>query len=75
MIDALEPFQAALKSLRANKMRSALTTLGIIIGVSAVIIVVSLVRGLCWVDVASRPIPGRLPRHRRSGWSLSRRRQ
>jgi len=46
VIDALEPFQAALKSLRANKMRSALTTLGIIIGVSAVIIVVSLVRGL-----------------------------
>ena len=46
MIDALEPFQAALKALRANKMRSALTSLGIIIGVSAVIIVVSLVGGL-----------------------------
>ena len=41
-----EPFLAALKALRANKMRSALTTLGIIIGVSAVIIVVSLVQGL-----------------------------
>ena len=41
-----EPFQAAQKALRANKMRSALTTLGIIIGVAAVIIVVSLVRGL-----------------------------
>ena len=46
MRDALEPFHAALKALRANKMRSALTTLGIIIGVAAVIIVVSLVRGL-----------------------------
>ena len=46
MTDVFEPFQAALKALRANKMRSALTTLGIIIGVSAVIIVVSLVRGL-----------------------------
>jgi putative ABC transport system permease protein len=46
MMDVLEPFQAALRSLRANKLRSALTTLGIIIGVSAVIIVVSLVRGL-----------------------------
>ncbi|MCE1227952.1 MAG: ABC transporter permease [Firmicutes bacterium] len=46
MISVLEPFQAALKALRANKMRSALTTLGIIIGVAAVIIVVSLVRGL-----------------------------
>jgi len=44
--DGLEPFHAALKALRANKMRSALTSLGIIIGVSAVIIVVSLVGGL-----------------------------
>ncbi|OQA33232.1 MAG: Macrolide export ATP-binding/permease protein MacB [Acidobacteria bacterium ADurb.Bin340] len=41
-----EPLQAALKALRANKLRSALTTLGIIIGVAAVIIVVSLVQGL-----------------------------
>ena len=46
MTDGLEPFHAALKALRANKMRSALTSLGIIIGVSAVIIVVSLVGGL-----------------------------
>jgi putative ABC transport system permease protein len=45
-MDILEPFQAALKALRANKLRSALTTLGIIIGVAAVIIVVSLVQGL-----------------------------
>ncbi len=45
-MDGLEPFHAALKALRANKMRSALTSLGIIIGVSAVIIVVSLVGGL-----------------------------
>ena len=45
-MNLLEPFQAALKALRANKMRSALTTLGIIIGVAAVIIVVSLVQGL-----------------------------
>jgi putative ABC transport system permease protein len=45
-MDVLEPFQAALKALRANKLRSALTTLGIIIGVAAVIIVVSLVQGL-----------------------------
>ncbi len=46
MIDVFEPLQAALKALKANKMRSALTTLGIIIGVAAVIIVVSLVQGL-----------------------------
>ncbi|MFZ4512714.1 MAG: ABC transporter permease [Geothrix sp.] len=43
---AAEPFQAALKALRANKLRSMLTALGIIIGVAAVIIVVSLVQGL-----------------------------
>jgi putative ABC transport system permease protein len=46
LTSVFEPFQAALKALRANKLRSALTTLGIIIGVAAVIIVVSLVRGL-----------------------------
>ena len=45
-MDVLEPFHAALKALRANKMRSALTALGIIIGVAAVIIVVSLVQGM-----------------------------
>jgi putative ABC transport system permease protein len=41
-----EPFAAAIRALRANKLRSALTTLGIIIGVAAVIVVVSLVQGL-----------------------------
>ncbi len=41
-----EPFRAALASLRANKMRSALTMLGIVIGVAAVIVVVSLIQGL-----------------------------
>ena len=45
-MSAVEPFQAALKALRANKLRSMLTALGIIIGVAAVIIVVSLVQGL-----------------------------
>ena len=46
MMSAVEPFQAALKALRANKLRSMLTALGIIIGVAAVIVVVSLVQGL-----------------------------
>ena len=41
-----EPVSAAVRALKANKMRSALTALGIIIGVAAVIIVVSLVQGL-----------------------------
>ncbi len=41
-----EPVSAAVRALKANKLRSALTTLGIIIGVAAVIIVVSLVQGM-----------------------------
>ena len=41
-----ENFRVALTALRANKMRSILTTLGIIIGVAAVIAVVSIVQGL-----------------------------
>ncbi|MFL6192559.1 MAG: ABC transporter permease [Thermoanaerobaculia bacterium] len=42
----LENFRIALAALRANLMRSILTTLGIIIGVAAVIGVVSIVQGL-----------------------------
>jgi putative ABC transport system permease protein len=42
----LENFRVALEALRANKMRSILTTLGIIIGVAAVVAVVSIVQGL-----------------------------
>ena len=41
-----ENFRIALRALRANKMRSILTALGIIIGVAAVIAVVSIVQGL-----------------------------
>ncbi len=42
----LENFRIAVAALRANLMRSILTTLGIIIGVAAVIAVVSIVQGL-----------------------------
>ena len=38
-------FRAALRALRRNKMRSALTMLGIIIGVAAVIATVSIGQG------------------------------
>lgn len=42
----LESLRIALRSLRSNKLRSALTTLGIVIGVSAVIILVALGNGI-----------------------------
>jgi len=42
----LENFRIALAALKANAMRSILTALGIIIGVAAVIAVVSIVQGL-----------------------------
>ncbi len=42
-------FRIALAAIRANKLRSLLTTLGIIIGVAAVIAVVSIVQGLNYV--------------------------
>jgi putative ABC transport system permease protein len=41
-----EAFTIALRSLRANRLRSALTTLGIVIGVSAVIVLVGLGDGM-----------------------------
>jgi len=42
----LENLKIALRALWANKMRSILTTLGVIIGVASVIAVVSLVQGM-----------------------------
>jgi len=45
MIDFSSTFKIALRSLRVNKMRSILTSLGIIIGVAAVIIMLSVGEG------------------------------
>ena len=45
MIDFGSTFKMALVSLRVNKMRSMLTSLGIIIGVSAVIIMLAVGSG------------------------------
>ena len=41
-----QAFSLAIKSLRTSKMRSFLTMLGIIIGVAAVIVIVSIVNGM-----------------------------
>lgn len=45
MIDLQSTFKIALRSLKVNKMRSILTSLGIIIGVAAVIIMLSVGEG------------------------------
>src|ERR1043165_5804485 len=42
----LESFKVAFSSLRANKLRAGLTLIGIIVGVSAVIAVVTIIKGL-----------------------------
>ena len=47
----LESFRIALTALRANPLRAALTTLGIVIAVAAVIAVVSIVQGLQFMIV------------------------
>ncbi|HEX7999141.1 MAG TPA: ABC transporter permease [Pyrinomonadaceae bacterium] len=41
-----ESFRVAFASLRANKMRTALTLIGIVVGVAAVIAVVTIIKGL-----------------------------
>src|SRR5918998_830150 len=41
-----ESFRVALSSLRANKLRTALTLVGIVVGVAAVIAVVTIIKGL-----------------------------
>src|SRR6476620_3280871 len=41
----LQSLQIAVDNLRANKMRSTLTVLGIVIGVSAVIMMVAIMQG------------------------------
>lgn len=41
-----ESFRVAIASLRANKLRTALTLVGIVVGVSAVISVVTIIKGL-----------------------------
>jgi len=41
-----EAFLVATASLRSNKLRTALTLMGIVVGVSAVIAVVTIIKGL-----------------------------
>ena len=42
----LESIRSALASIRAHRLRSFLTSLGIVIGVASVITVISLIQGL-----------------------------
>jgi putative ABC transport system permease protein len=46
LFDLMESLRSALRSIRAHGFRSFLTTLGIIIGVAAVIATVSIIQGL-----------------------------
>ena len=41
-----EAFRVATASLRANKMRTGLTLIGIVVGVAAVISVITIIKGL-----------------------------
>jgi putative ABC transport system permease protein len=45
-VNVYEAFRIALRGLRANRLRSVLTTLGIVIGVAAVIVLVALGNGI-----------------------------
>ena len=45
-MNVYEAFRIALRGLRANRLRSVLTTLGIVIGVAAVIVLVALGNGI-----------------------------
>ena len=63
----LQSFKLALKSIWGNKMRSFLTMLGIIIGVAAVIILVSLVNGYMGSVVESFSVEGLSRRLREKG--------
>ncbi|WP_028927706.1 ABC transporter permease [Pseudonocardia acaciae] len=56
-MDLSDAFRAALRALRVNKMRSALTTIGIVIGIAAVIIGVALGNGVkAWFDELVGPL-------------------
>ena len=46
LVATFEAFKVATSSLRANKLRTALTLVGIIVGVTAVIAVVTIIKGL-----------------------------
>ncbi|HKY44792.1 MAG TPA: ABC transporter permease, partial [Pyrinomonadaceae bacterium] len=46
LVATFEAFKVATSSLRSNKLRTALTLIGIIVGVTAVIAVVTIIKGL-----------------------------
>ena len=53
-----ETFRLALRAIRRNKVRSALTMLGVIIGVASVIAMIALGSGARAVDRRADPEPG-----------------
>ena len=61
MIDFLTILKIALKALWVNKMRSVLTSLGIIIGVAAVIVMLSVGNGAQISIVTGLPGSRRMP--------------
>jgi putative ABC transport system permease protein len=63
-----EAFRMALRALRINRMRSALTTLGIVIGISAVIIGVGLGNGIqAYFDELVGPLATQITVNRATG--------
>ena len=66
-MELIEGVRLALQSLWANKMRSVLTLLGVVIGVASVIMVVTLTNGSASGSTGSGGAGGVLPRVLGSG--------
>ena len=80
----LASMRIALRALKVNRMRSALTMLGIIIGVAAVIAMVAVGSGATAADPGADPEHRQQPDHRAAGqrqhatacgWAPARRRR
>ena len=61
-----ESLRSALTAIRANKLRSMLTTLGIVLGVAAVVAVIALLQGFSQAIAFGKQIPMHAARCARS---------